>query len=455
MHVISAVLSVVFWGVVLLSPLVFVHEGGHFLAARACGVRVTEFFLGLPFRWRLSHTSKRSGTRFGVTPILLGGYAMISGMDPESSEWAPQVLRLVHEAGSMRVADIARALSITEYEAGDACAMLAGWGSLAPVDDGRHESKRSEESYPSRYASVARDAEGNTVLDGRRFDRHHATSQGEPWEPPMEERGFFERERSRTYLGSSIWKRACMLLAGIAVNILSGVLLIMCVYSIIGVTVIKDVNAVGGIKEGSAASAAGIEAGDRIISLDGETTETWTDILHAIKGAPKGSAFSIEFEHDRELRSASITLGSDEPLGIQATTEVAHLNPVDSAKLSISYLAATGQAVVRLVQPQHTMEVLDSSTSIVGISVMSAQAASVGIATFLQLAGLLSFSLAFMNLLPIPPLDGGKLVFEVIQALLPRKIPLRIQNAVNIAGIFIFALLFIYLLRGDILRIFS
>ena len=55
-------LSALFWGVLLLSVLVFVHEGGHYLAARAFGVRVTEFFLGLPCRARFSFKSKKVGT---------------------------------------------------------------------------------------------------------------------------------------------------------------------------------------------------------------------------------------------------------------------------------------------------------------------------------------------------------------------------------------------------------
>ena len=66
-------LAALFWGLLLLSTLVFIHEAGHYLAARAFGVRVTEFMLGLPCRWSLSFKSKKVGTRIGVTPVLLGG----------------------------------------------------------------------------------------------------------------------------------------------------------------------------------------------------------------------------------------------------------------------------------------------------------------------------------------------------------------------------------------------
>lgn len=74
-------LTAIFWGVILLSSLVFVHEAGHYLAARAFGMRVTEFFLGMPCRWRISHKSADHGTEVGVTPVLLGGYNRICGME--------------------------------------------------------------------------------------------------------------------------------------------------------------------------------------------------------------------------------------------------------------------------------------------------------------------------------------------------------------------------------------
>lgn len=66
-------LSSLFWGLLLLSLLVVIHEAGHFLFARLFRVRVTEFFLGMPSRIRLAFRSKKYGTLFGVTPVLLGG----------------------------------------------------------------------------------------------------------------------------------------------------------------------------------------------------------------------------------------------------------------------------------------------------------------------------------------------------------------------------------------------
>ena len=73
--------------------LVFIHEGGHYLAARAFGVRVTEFMLGLPGP---SIGFTKAGTRFGVTAVPLGGYAKVCGMESGPvAEHAEEVLRCV------------------------------------------------------------------------------------------------------------------------------------------------------------------------------------------------------------------------------------------------------------------------------------------------------------------------------------------------------------------------
>lgn len=451
MDTLIQVVSTVFWGLVLLSSLVFLHEGGHFLAARACGVRVTEYFLGLPCRLRLSHVSRRIGTRFGVTPLLLGGYAMVCGMDPTSSPLAPAALTAVHRRGTLSVEELARELSCSEEDALDACVRLADWGSIVPVHD-ETDGDGAGDSYAGAYAAAPRDPSGSTIFDGRRFDRAHATAAGDAWEPPMDEEAFFELERSRTYAGKGFWARAFILVAGILVNILTGLLLLMSIYSIVGVQVTVDENVVGSVEQGSVAEQIGLEPGDTILSVDGTVTKTWTDVYNAIQSAVGTGDFEVTYERDGSTAQAMASLDEGEILGIGAPSEVVRLDPVQSARLSVGYVVQTGQSILELFNPSHTMEMLDSTTSIVGISVMSAQAAAAGPTTFLTLAALISFSLGLMNLLPIPPLDGGKLVIEIIQAVIRRDVPLKVQTAISYVGIALFMALFVYVLRNDIIR---
>lgn len=456
MDAIFNVLSPIFWGVILLSTLVFLHEGGHFLAARACGVRVTEFFLGLPCRFNLSHQSSRIGTRFGVTPVLLGGYAAICGMDPEEAPHAEEVLGAIYRHGTVSVDAMADELALEPDVVLEACAFLLNMGSVAPVYDTSKGESPSSKYYPSTYAALPRDAAGLTIYDGRSFDRAHATKQGEPWEAAPSDAEFLTCERSHTYMGVGFWKRAFMLVAGIVVNVLVGFLLLVSVYSVLGIQAVSDVNVISAVTEGSPAQKVGLSAGDTITSINGEKTESWGEILSAIQAAaetPEASV-AITFEHEGERRSGSVELDKNGSLGVSATTRTVRLGLAEAARMSVAYIAQTAQSVASLLVPQHTMEVINNSTSVVGISVMSAQAASAGPSTFLSLAALISFSLGFMNLLPIPPLDGGKLLLEAIQALTRRKLSVRFQTVVSFVGIALFGLLFIYMLGADILRLF-
>lgn len=452
MDFILGIVGPVFWGLLMLSALVFVHEGGHFLAARACGVRVTEFFLGLPCRFNIHHVSRRIGTKFGITPLLLGGYAMICGMEPTLNEHAAAVLGLVHRRGRATVGEIAETLGIDEDDALESCVELMGWGSLAPVYDESNGEGPTSKYYPTTYAAMPRDAEGDTIYDGRRFNRAGATAEGEPWEPPLSDEAFLEQERSRTYVGKGFWKRAFMLVAGILVNIVSGFLLLMSIYSFVGVSVTTGSNVVGSIDAGSVAEQVGIEAGDEIVSIDGTACDTWSDISDALAQIGYDTPFDVEYIRDGATHDVTISVGEDETLGLLAETVRVHLNPVDSARLAGSYVAATATSIASLLNPAHTMQVLDNSTSIVGISVMSAEAAAAGPSTYLTFAALISFSLGFMNLLPIPPLDGGKLLIEIIQAVARRPVPMKVQNVISYVGVALFGLLFFYMLRSDILR---
>ena len=208
MDALFGILGPIFWGLLLLSVLVFVHEGGHFLAARACGVRVLEFFLGMPCRFNIHHVSKRIGTKFGVTPILLGGYAEICGMDPTEVPCAPQVLACIHRHGTVELEIVAEELGLSLDDVQDACSLLYGWGSIIPVEVEVEDVEKSHGGdFPQAFAAVSRDRSGNTVYDGRSFDREHATVEGDAWVPPMTDAEFFELERSHTYIGKGFWYR--------------------------------------------------------------------------------------------------------------------------------------------------------------------------------------------------------------------------------------------------------
>jgi len=112
------ILIMILAATIVLGFLVFIHEGGHFVAARAFGVRVTEFMLGLPGP---CIGIQRGETKFGVTAIPLGGYARVCGMEPgEMSPHLRSAMESVYERGTAIMEDVAADCQITDDEAYEA-----------------------------------------------------------------------------------------------------------------------------------------------------------------------------------------------------------------------------------------------------------------------------------------------------------------------------------------------
>ncbi len=373
-----SVLMVAFWGLLVLSLLVFIHEGGHYLAARVFGMRVTEFFLGLPSRLRLSHKSKTYGTEVGVTPILLGGYTRICGMEGEQDELLAPALACVQRHGRVRVADLATELGCDEDRAYSLVATLADWGSIAPLYDPALGEQVGQADWPASFQTLARDDQLLNEYDrGHDFSRAGSTAQGEPRVPDMSPSEFLEHERSHTYLGGSFVARVVTLMAGPFVNIVFSALLITATLCIFGMEVMTG---------------------------NGSETVLWRpDVLTALK-------------------------------------------------FSWDYAVTVATFALRLIMPQHTLEVLESSSSVVGISVMASEAAKTSPIDLALLVASVSMSLGFMNLLPIPPLDGGKILIEVIQLVTGRPLSMRAQSIVSYVGLAFFLFVFVVALRNDIVR---
>ncbi len=362
--------SAVFWGLLVLSLLVFIHEGGHYGAARIFGMRVTEFFLGMPSPWRLSHKLERYGTEIGVTPILLGGYTRICGMEGEQDELLARALACVQREGRMSVEELATQLGCDAERAATIMETLCDWAAIRPAPV-----EVPDDSY-GIYETQRRDALLRTEYDrDHDFTMEGSTEAGSPRDPGMSADDFLAHERDNTYLGKGFWRRIITLMAGPAVNIVFATLLVVVTLSVFGMTV--------------------------------ETSEG-----------------SFLWRPD----------------------------VVTATRFAFDYALEVARFAIRLLMPQHTMEVLESSSSVVGISVMASEAAKASPIDLVLLVASVSMSLGFMNLLPIPPLDGGKMLVEVIQLVLRRPLSTKAQLAMSYVGLAFFLFVFVVALRNDIVR---
>lgn len=456
MDVVFHVLWVAFWGLLFLSLLVVVHEAGHYFVARAFGVRVTEFYLGLPCRFRLFIKSRRHGTEFGVTPLLLGGYNRISGMASVPEGDMARAFAIVQREGRVRADALAQEMGIDEDEAYALLIALTDIVAIRPYFDpelGEHPAQRD---YPAAFETLARDRNMATEYDSEHdFTAPGMTEAAEP-RPLDDPAAQLERERKRTYLGLSYWKRMAVIVAGPIVNIVLAFVVVCGTFLSIEYQVSTNANVIGKVYEDSLAQAAGLEDGDTVVEVAGTATPDWVAVATALDAARKaGTDFEIVYERDGVRGSATIDMPEGEEvelIGVLAQTEPYHLSLAEAVTASLDYVSLVGNTVVKLLVPQHTMEVLDNASSVVGISVMVAEAVDSGLLDVLAIIAAVSMSLGFMNLLPIPPLDGGKILVETVGALIRRPIPAKVVTGLSYVGVAFFIFIFTFALRNDVQR---
>ena len=453
---ILSIVSPVFWGLVVLSLLVFVHEAGHYLAARAFGVRVTEFFLGMPFRYKLSYRSASHGTEIGVTPLLLGGYTRICGMEGAESANLASALAYVQKKGRVTVGEVAAELNIENSVAHEALEVLADWAAIEAYE--AYKTGETDDEALIQYQTLARDAKLRTEYDrGHGFTLDGSTKAGEPHEPQMNQDDFLAQERSHTYLGASIPKRIVMLLGGIVVNVAVALVLVAGSLMVVGVAVPQNTPQIGAIEEKSLAALAGLKPGDTITAIDGKAVSTWTDMSEEIRSALSAQREMV-VAYTRDGMNLEVTINptlkpESKVIGISPTAAQYRLSLSEAVMASFNYAGKVAQFAGSLLIPTQTMNVLNQSSSVVGISVMASRAAESGIANLVMIIAMISMSLGFMNLLPIPPLDGGKILIEIVQIIIRRPLSVKVQNILTYIGLAFFLFIFVVALKNDIFRL--
>ncbi len=457
MTMVTGFFSALFWGALLLSLLVVIHEGGHFLAARAFGIRVTEFFIGMPCRFHLSFKSRKFGTEFGVTPILLGGYTRVCGMENDDDELLASALAIIQREGRADINAMSEELDMEGDRGYALAASLVDLASVRPYYNPELDEEPWQREWPRAFETLQRDANLLTEYDaGHDFTQEGTTEAGAP-RPVDNPQAFLESEVSHTYLGKGFFPRIIVLLAGPLINILFAYALLVGSLMIGGVEVNANSNVLGSVVEGSYAEAAGLKGGDKILMIGKYTVSNWEDLVVAIDSSlAEGGDLRVAYERDGQTFETTIKLPKDKQvdlIGVNARLETYHLSFAEANRYAFEYMKMVGGLIARIIMPQHTMEIVSQSSSIVGISAMASQAAASGPNDLALLAAAISMSLGFTNLLPILPLDGGRIVVEIIQLIRGKPLSTKMQNAISYVGLALFLLLFCCALYNDITRL--
>jgi regulator of sigma E protease len=400
----------IFVAILGLALLILVHEAGHFFVARAVGMRPRRFYLGFP---PALVKVVRNGIEYGIGAIPLGGYVKIPGMHrPAASDLDVQLAPALAEDPSLfpKVARVKRGL-----EAND----------LDSARDALPELERAvEEATLSPSAGKAARRSVEEVQDGLSSDAY--------W-------------RQRT------WKRVAVIFAGPGVNIVVAIVLVALGY-LLGVPGDPD-RAVKNVKANTPAASVGLHAGDTIIAVNGSETpnfDTVSRLIRASKGKPitvtvlrNGKAVTLGPVRTKQI-------GSRWALGFQPGWKEVSYGPVKALTKSLSITWETTKATITFLPRLATGAGRKQVSSPVGIVDVSSQAVSLTFTLYLQILGLISISLAILNLLPLLPLDGGHILFSIIEGLRGRAVGREVYERVSAIGIALFLVLTFIGLSNDI-----
>lgn len=441
---------------VVIGVLVFVHELGHFIAAKLAGIHVHRFSLGLgrPIRW-LSFW--RGGTEYSVSWIPLGGYVKMasSAEDPASATleggspsvavapdrvfeakpvWVRMIVILAGVAMNLffawavftglLAANGVPVVPITTVAAMDTAALPPGADPLRQV------------ALPDRIVRVA----GTDVETWQAVQRAWL---GAPAGPLVVE--FAEAGRVELQLDEEADRRRA--LAALRLDL---------------PPVIAEV------VPGRPGAAAGLAVGDTIVTFDGEPVGQWVDLVDRISGRA-GVAVEIEVGRaggrvtvvatpapEQIVDSAGVTRTVGR-LGIVGPLLPDRREPVGLGKAAAEGARSTAFVSTQIVAVVRGMFSGRVSTRELGgpiaIGMAAGQSARRGGEDFLLFMAAISVNLAILNLLPIPVLDGGQFLFLLAEAVMRRPITGRVREWLSLAGIVLIVMLMLLAFSNDIRRL--
>ena len=229
-----------------------------------------------------------------------------------------------------------------------------------------------------------------------------------------------------------VWQRFIVVLAGPMANFLLAILIFTAFFSIMGA---PTASVVGAVKAASPAEAAGIQSGDRILSLSGRPTPTFVDLSNETAIRP-GETVILKVQRGDHLQNLRVTLGHADlkmsngdtvqrgVLGVAATPGALKPMPVyralpEATKQTFRLTAAIFDGLVQMIRGYVSPKQIGGPLSIANVA---GDVATLGPLQFIQLLALLSINLGFINLLPVPMLDGGHLFFYGIEAVRRRPV---------------------------------
>ena len=275
-------------------------------------------------------------------------------------------------------------------------------------------------------------------------------------------------ERQHSFFHQNVWRRAAIVVAGPVANFLLAIVIFASIFTFYG----KQSTAarVDSIQPGSAAAEAGLAAGDVVLSIDGKTIETFSDMQRIVSGnAGRTLELTVERGGVRQavkatpaLREVKDSFGNVHRIGVlgisrSMSPDDLKLQPVNPLSAIVMGAEETWFVVERTLSYLGGVvsgrEAADQLGGPIRIAQVSGQVATAGFIALIHLAAVLSVSIGLLNLFPIPLLDGGHLLFYAIEAIRGRPLSERAQEMGFRVGLAIVVMLMIFATFNDILHL--
>lgn len=411
--------------IVIFGTLVAFHEFGHFLFAKRAGIMVREFAIGMGPK---IIAIRKGETQYTVRLLPIGGYVRMAGEDFDTVELQPGYRVSV----LLNAADEIEKIYLNRNQSNPNVLQLEV--EKADLDRELFIEGYDEDGEFARFA-IAR----NAVIIEKGQETLIA-----PYD--------------RQFESKSLASRAMAIFAGPLFNFILAFFIFLALGLLHGVPTNEPI--ISEVNPNTPAQAAGIEGGDTVTAVNGKAIDTWTEFSKAIQDSP-GIAMTLEIDRKGEAKTIEVTPNTLEEAGREyGQLGVVYSSPIEQGFLK-SIVFGAEQTYSMTIQIFELLGMLitgkfsiDALSGPVGIYKATEAVAQHGIFNLMNWAAILSINLGIMNLLPLPALDGGRLLFFLFEGLRGKPIDKQKEGMVHFVGIMLLMVLMLVVTWNDIQRFF-
>ncbi|QHE54269.1 RIP metalloprotease RseP [Pontibacillus sp. HMF3514] len=404
--------------------LVFVHELGHLIFAKRAGMLAREFAIG--FGPKIFST-KKNETLYTIRLLPIGGYVRVAGEDPEIIEIKPG-----HHIG-------------LEFN---------GEGKVNKIivnNKSKHPNARVIEVEKA-------DLEHQLVIEGYEVDEDEKLFfEVEPTADfVMDEKETQIAPYNRQFASKTLPQRAMQLFAGPMMNFILAIIIFFLLGLFQGVPV--DKAQLGKLVEGGPAAQSGLHQGDEVVQVDGQSVDTWTEFVKIVQKNPS-TQLEVTVKRDQNTVTIPVQTREVEANG-ETVGQIGVYRPVEkSFTKTLSYGFTETYELTKLILVNLSKLVtgelsINNLSGPVGIYDATGQVVQQSWQIYTKWIALLSINLGIINLLPLPALDGGRLLFVGVEAVRGKPIDPQKEGIVHFIGFALLMLLMIVVTWNDIQRLF-